>query len=55
MFLEGRQAKLGCSVVLSGPELDELKEVRKALVTNRNVLETLIVGIKFVYKCTEID
>ena len=31
MFLEGCQAKLGCSIVLSGTELEELKEVRKAL------------------------
>ena len=31
MFLEGCQAKLGCSIVLSGSDLEELKIVRKAL------------------------
>ena len=31
MFLEGCQAKLGCSIVLSGKDLEELKIVRKAL------------------------
>lgn len=31
MFLEGCQAKLGCSIVLSGPDLAELKQVRHAL------------------------
>ena len=31
MFLEGCQAKLGCSIVLSGPDQAELKQVRHAL------------------------
>ena len=31
MFLEGCQAKLGCSIVLSGDDMEELKIVRKAL------------------------
>ena len=31
MFLEGCQAKLGCSIVLSGPDLQELKRVRHAI------------------------
>ena len=31
MFLEGCQAKLGCSIVLSGPDLRELKRVRHAI------------------------
>jgi 1-phosphatidylinositol-3-phosphate 5-kinase len=31
MFLEGCQSKLGCSIVLSGPNLVELKNVRLAL------------------------
>jgi hypothetical protein len=31
MFLEGCQSKLGCSIVLSGPNLQELKTVRLAL------------------------
>jgi len=31
MFLEGCQAKLGCSIVLSGPDMAEIKLVRKAL------------------------
>ena len=31
MYLEGCQAKLGCSIVISGPEMDELRQVRHAL------------------------
>ena len=31
MFLEGCQAKLGCSIVLSGPEIKEIKQVRCAI------------------------
>ena len=31
MYLEGCQSKLGCSIVLSGPNLAELKNVRLAL------------------------
>ena len=31
MYLEGCQAKLGCSIVLSGPDMVELKLVRRAL------------------------
>ena len=33
MFLEGCQAKLGCSIVLSGPDLKELELVRRGIKT----------------------
>ena len=33
MFLEGCQAKLGCSIVLSGPDSQELKLVKQAIKT----------------------
>lgn len=31
MFLEGCQSKLGCSIVLSGPDMNELNQVKQAL------------------------
>ena len=42
MFVEGCQAKLGCSIVLSGPDLHELKQVRKALKQCLATARTLI-------------
>lgn len=31
MHIEGCQAKLGCSIILSGPDYQELKQVRAAM------------------------
>ena len=42
MFLEGCQAKLGCSIVLSGPDPQELKQVRRALKSCLKIARILL-------------
>lgn len=47
MFLEGCQAKLGCSIVLSGPDTKELKIVRRAIKTCLRTARILLLEREF--------
>ena len=56
MLLEGCQAKLGCSIVLSGPEPEELRNVRRAIRRCLKTARTLLLEREILrFICPQID
>jgi hypothetical protein len=42
MFLEGCHSKLGCSIILSGPDKSELKQVKEVLKKCLRLARTVV-------------